>query len=83
MSCPQCVSRAKKLKPAIHLNEPFVPYYPVSWRKLTQKGQKCALDQENTPDKGKENRGIPVKICLLSARSMRVNTRYTKINPTD
>ncbi len=53
------------------------------WINLAHKGQKCVLDQENTPEKGKENRMIPVKICLLNARSMHVNTRYTKINPTD
>jgi hypothetical protein len=57
---------------------PFAPLAPACYRCFFwQKGQKCVLDQENTPAKGKEIRVIPVKICLLNARSMQGNTRYT------
>lgn len=79
----------KKISPSTELKHPdqkterFVPNHRFRWGKLTHKGQKCVLDQKNSPGKGRENSVIPVKICLLNARSMHVNTRYTKINPTD
>ena len=50
---------------------------------LQQKAQLCALDQKNTPVKGGEIPLRPVKICLLNARSMHMNTRYTEINRTN
>jgi hypothetical protein len=79
----QLISSLRYLKFTHQKNGRYVSASAKKRRNLTQKGQKCVLDQENTPAKGKENTVIPVKICLLNARSMHVNTRYTKINPTD